>query len=172
MKSTQAWGWLAAGVLALGVNGYYHDGGAARVRRVADRLIERIAERSQPLLASATGRMNEFVANAKMLTAGDETASCHITTALARLQSPFLQKRMARMSSGVPRMIARSEAMSAREEAGLARTEANRAWIDAQVARVRVAPVAFHLVVCPRVRVNIPRMRISAPLVNVGPLHD
>src|SRR3979409_839004 len=28
MKTTQAWGWLTAGVLALGFNGFYHDVGS------------------------------------------------------------------------------------------------------------------------------------------------
>jgi hypothetical protein len=58
--------------------------------------------------------------------------------------------------------------------------EANRARIEAQVARVRLAPVAFQsitspVVACPRVRVNVPRVivpkvpvvRIPAPVVDV-----
>jgi hypothetical protein len=66
--------------------------------------------------------------------------------------------------------IARSEAgfavMSAREEAQFARLEASRARIEAQTARIRIPAAAFSPVVvrmsgasvCPRVRVNVPRM--------------
>jgi hypothetical protein len=39
MKTTQAWGWLAAGVLALGLNGIYHDGGAAWAHRAVGRVL-------------------------------------------------------------------------------------------------------------------------------------
>src|SRR6267154_536780 len=58
MKSTQteAWGWLAAGVLALGLNGIYQDGGAEWVRRDVDGIIARIADRSEAVLALAAGR--------------------------------------------------------------------------------------------------------------------
>ncbi len=36
MKTTQGWGWLAAGVLALGLNGIYQDGGAAWAHRIVE----------------------------------------------------------------------------------------------------------------------------------------
>ncbi len=39
MKTTQGWGWLTAGVLALGLNGIYHDGGAAWAHRIATGLL-------------------------------------------------------------------------------------------------------------------------------------
>ncbi len=56
--------------------------------------------------------------------------------------------------------------MSAREEAQLARLEANRARIEVQAARIRVPAAAFNPVVvrmtgtsvCPRIRVNVPRV--------------
>ena len=46
MKNTYAWGWLAAGVLALGLNGIYQDGGAAWAHRALDQGVARLAESS------------------------------------------------------------------------------------------------------------------------------
>jgi hypothetical protein len=76
--------------------------------------------------------------------------------------------------------MAHFEAMSARQEAALARVEANRVRMEAQVARLRLAPVAFDSitireVACPRVRVSVPRVgiprlpvvKIPAPVVHV-----
>ena len=63
--------------------------------------------------------------------------------------------------------MTRIEAMSARQEAAMARVEADRARIEAQVARVRMMPVAFNtleipVVACPRMRINVPRVRVPA----------
>jgi hypothetical protein len=157
MKS-EALGWLAAGVLALGLNGIYHDGGAAWLHRNADQVIAQVADRSGAVLALATGRADLFLAKAHVAAARNETASCRMAAAMARAQS-----KMERMHDG----MADFEAMSAREEAGLARLEADRARIEAQVARVSYAafdPVKVR-VFCPRIQVAIPQVRI--PAVNI-----
>src|SRR5271170_250460 len=49
MKTTQGWGWLTAGVLALGLNGFYHDGGVAWAHRIMDHVTARVADRSGDL---------------------------------------------------------------------------------------------------------------------------
>jgi len=151
MKSTQAWGWLAAGVLALGLNGIYQDGGAAWAHRAVTHLMAGISSRTEGVLALAAGRADWFAAKSEMLVARDETASCRWATAMTRVHS-----KMARAQGG----MARFEAMSAREEAGLARAEASRARaeaeIEAQFARISVAPPRFDPVVCPRVRISVP----------------
>jgi len=169
MKSTQAWAWLAAGVLVLGLNGIYQDGGAEWVHRNVDGVIARIADRSGAVLALAAGRADWFAAKAGALGVRNQTASCRVASAMARFQT-----KIARTQDGV----AEFEAMSAREEAALTRLEANRARMETEVARVRVSPVALNAVngpvVCPRLRVNIPRvsiprvhvMRVSVPGVN------
>jgi hypothetical protein len=167
MKTTQGWGWLAAGVLALGLNGIYHDGGAAWAHRIANRAVQQT--RSMSALASVQG--DRFLEQTNLAVARDETTSCRLATAMA-----WIQTKMARTQGG----RARFEAMSARQEEALARMEANRARIEAQVARVRLAPVAFHsitspVVACPRVRVNVPRVivprlpvvRVPTPVVEV-----
>ena len=163
MKTTQAWGWLAAGFLALGLNGIYQDCGAEWVHRNVDGAIARIADRSGAVLALASGRTDWLLAKADLLAARDETASCRVATAMARMQT-----KIARTQHGLTDF----EVMSAGQEAALARVEANRARIEAQVARVRFSPVAFNAVngavVCPRVRVNIPRVSIPRmPAVNI-----
>jgi len=166
MKTTQAWGWLTAGVLALGLNGFYHDGGA----EWAHRLIDRVVYSSAAVVALASGRADQFLEQAKMVLARDETQSCRLGAAMARIQT-----RVARADTG----FARFDAMSAREEAQLARVQANRERIEALAARSEFAtfvePVNFHgpkvSVTCPRVRVNIPRMpmiKMHAPVVHDG----
>jgi hypothetical protein len=130
-----------------------------------------MAAQSETLADLASAHGDRFMKQANFVTARNETASCRVATAIARVQT-----KMARTQDG----MARFEAMSARQEAALARVEANRARIEAQIARVGLAPVAFDsvtapVVVCPRVRVNVPRVvfpklpviKIPAPVVHV-----
>jgi hypothetical protein len=138
MKTNQAWGWLAAGVLAAGLNASYYDGGLQWVHRVADR----VGQNSAAVVAVASGRADQFLSEARMLTARSQSASCPLSTAMALVQS-----KIARSEAGF-------DVMSAREEAQFARLEASRARTEAQTARLRMTGAS----VCPRVRVNVPRM--------------
>jgi hypothetical protein len=175
MKTTQGWGWLAAGVLALGLNGVYQDGGAAWVHRQVDGVMARVANRAGAVIALASGRSDWFMTKANLVAARDETVSCRFATTMARFQTRVAQTKIAhtkiaRTQSG----MARFEAMSARREEALARVEANRARIEAQVARLRLAPVAFQsitspVVVCPRVRVNMNVPRVQVPVMRIPP---
>jgi len=166
MKTTQAWGWLTAGVLALGLNGIYHDGGA----EWAHRIVNHVGYSSAAVVALASGRADQFLEQTKMVVVRDNNQSCALGTAMARLQA-----RVARTDTG----LARFNAMSAREEAQLARLEANRARIEALAARSEFAtfvePINFQTpnvsVLCPRVRVKVPRVpmiKMQAPVVHVG----
>ena len=158
MKTNQAWGWLVAGVLAAALNATYHDGGLQWAHLIADR----ISDNSATVVSFASGSADRFLAEAQMLTARGETASCPWTAAMARVRSR-IERSQGRFD--------RFEAMSAREEAQLARLEANRARMEAQIAahaaHFRIATAAFAPmnikamptpVVCPRVRVNIPKL--------------
>jgi hypothetical protein len=147
MKSTQAWVWLTAGVLALGLNGFYHDGGAAWAHRAVDRVGGQVANRTEAVLALASGRADWFAAKTNIQVAKNETSSCRLATAMARYQL-----HMAHAQSG----MARLQAMTAREEAAFSRVEAGRARMEAAMTRVRVEPAAFDIE-CPRVRVSISR---------------
>ena len=163
MKSTQAWGWLAAGVLALGLNGVYHDGGAAWAHVMLDRLTANISEPTQNVLALATERTDLFMAKVQRVAAREETSSCRLATMVARFQT-----KVARTQTGFSRV----EAIAARHEARMARVEAERARIEAQVEsgmeRVRFAPAAFNPEICPRVRVSVPQVRVSVPMVHIA----
>ncbi len=174
MKSTQAWGWLAAGVLALGLNGFYQDGGA----QWAHQIVDRVASRSGMVLALASGQADRFLSQAGLVEARAESRPCRLATAMASLQS------------GVERgqaSFTQVEAMSSRQEAAFAKLEANRARIEAKLERVRYMPAAMGSinlhVGCPRVRVNVPQVRIprieipevsipAMPAIQAGPGSD
>jgi hypothetical protein len=191
---TQAWAWLTAGVVALGLNGFYHDGGAAWAHRIA----ERVSDRSDFVVQRVSDRADQFLAEVRMAGVRDETASCRMSTALAqfqtrmaRTQNRLAQTRFAQTRFAQTRFadskIASFDRMTAREEAQVDRLEASQeraeaqveAQVDAQVVRMRFAPVvidraAFKRVVidpirirvaCPQVRVNVPAVRI--PVVSV-----
>lgn len=165
---TQAWGWLAAAVLAAGLNSSYHEGGM----QWAHEIVDRVGHNTGAVLALATGRADQFMAEARMLNVERHESQCPLASAMAQVQSSFDQSQSE---------FDGFQAMSDREQARLARLEANRARIEAQVqarlARVRFVEANFNPVVvkvpeitCPRVRVNIPRIpriRIPAPAVHV-----
>jgi hypothetical protein len=168
MKSRQGLGWLAAGVLALGLNGFYQDGGLDWPHQAA----ERVGHQTLAVLALASGRADRFLAEAGQVTAHHEAAQCPFATAMAQVQA-----RVARGQAGaakVEALSARMEAISARQEAQMARLEAIRARIEARAARFRVtgtsleAPgmrtVSFssmQIPSCPRIRVEVPAVRLE-----------
>jgi hypothetical protein len=147
-------------VLALGVNGIYHDGGG----QWAHRIVAGMANHANAVLTPVSGAVEQYLAKVQMAAARSETQSCQLSTAVARIQASA-----ARAHSG----MARVEAMSAREEAQLARLEANRARIEAQMARAQFAnmtlkpmefgPPNIH-VTCPRLRVVVPRLPVLKPI--------
>jgi hypothetical protein len=161
---TQAWGWLVAAVVAAGLNASYHDGGLEWAHRIADR----VERNSAAVWALASGRADQFLAEARAVTAPEETPTCWATT-LARVQA-----RLAHSEN----QFAHIEAVSGREQAQLAWLEANRGRIEARIAartaRIRIPAAAvnpgpFPIVripaICPRVHVNIPR--IPAPVIRI-----
>jgi hypothetical protein len=167
MKMTQAWGWLVAGVLAAGLNASYHNGGLQWAHQAIEQIADKVEYRSQAVLALASGNADRFLAEARMLTARNETASCPLAASMARVQNRVALSQ------------ARLNLMSAREEAQLGRLEANRArmeaQVEAQVARIRIPamafnPVAVRVPACPRIRVEVPRVpmvRIPAQVIRV-----
>ena len=169
-QMTQAWGWLTAGVLAAGLNASYYDGGLQWAHQVADR----VGQDSAVVLALASGRADQFLSEARLLTAHNETAFCPWATTLARVQSTIVRSKIDRYQSGW-------DVMSARQEAQLAKLEANRARMEAQIAvqtaHLRIAtanfaPVTFKSipapVVCPRIRVSAPRIpMIQPPVIHI-----
>jgi hypothetical protein len=154
-----AMGWLVAGVLAAGLNAMYHDGGFEWAHRLADQ-----AQReSAAVLAYASDRADQFLSEAQFRTARHETSSCRFATAFARLQTNAVR------FENLPDL----ETLTAREEAQLSRMEAQRACIEARLAQVQAMSASFNRVrvpvVCPRVRVNVPVVRI--PEIHAPEIH-
>ena len=192
---TQAWGWLAAAVLAAGLNSSYHDGGL----EWAHEIVNSVQHNTSAVLDLATGRADQFLAEARMLhlersqnravDAEDsavkvEARHCPFAAALARAQNS-LDHSQAEFDD--------LQALSAREQAKFARLEANRARIEAQVEaelarrqfskdKVRFAndnfsfadsdftPVVVQVpgIQCPRVHVampHIPRVHVQIPRI-------
>ncbi len=174
MKTTQGWGWLAAGVVALGLNGFYYDGGLELAHRVA----ARICDRSRAVVAMTSDRADDLLAKVEMVSAHGETRSCRLASAAAHLQAQVdrTQARLVRITNArTAEGVARIDAMSARQEEQMARLEANRARIEAQAARFRFAafnPVMVRVpkvpVICPRVRVPQPSINISVPSIRIS----
>jgi hypothetical protein len=168
---TQAWGWLVAGVLAAGFNASYHDGGMEWAHRIADQ----VEHNTGAVMALATGRADQFLAEARVLTVRQEASRCPLQNALAQVQSAINSSDIDFASDMDFAPVDRIEVMTAREQAQMARLEANRARIEARVANIRIPAVALTpvvvstpKVVCPRVRVNIPRLpQIKLPVIHI-----
>ncbi len=162
---TQAWGWLATAVLAAGLNSSYHSGGMEWAHRIADR----VGHNSNAVLALATGNADKFLAEAQIISA-HQSPSCPFSAALAEVR-----RSIAPSHSDFEQFEAMSVQMTAQQETQLARIEARRARMEAQLARLNVAnfnPMVVHVPnVCPRVRVNIPRIPVMkmpvTPVVRV-----
>ncbi len=160
---TQAWGWLAAAVMAAGLNASYHDGGL----RWAHEIANQVKHNTGAVLALATGRADQFVTEANLVAAAKQSSPCPLAAALAEARAIAVPTQME---------VRRFEVMSAREQATLARIETRRARIEARVAQLHIPAMAFNPVVvqaptrsfCPRVRVSMPRIpAVKMPMLPV-----
>lgn len=156
---TQSWGWLAIAVLAAGLNSSYHNGGLQWAHEVADR----VQHNSNAVLALATGRADQFLAEAQLASLHN-SPSCPLSSAVAAIRHSIAPVRTEQEQF---------EVMTARQERAVARMEANRARMEAQLARLNMAnfnPVVVRMpgTACSRINVRIPRMRqIELPVVRV-----
>ena len=122
---TQAWGWLAAAVMAAGLNASYHDGGL----RWAHEIANQVKHNTGAVLALATGRADQFVTEANLVAAAKQSSPCPLAAALAEARTVVVPTQVE---------LRRFDVMSAREQAKLARVEAERARI-----RSPRCPVAY-----------------------------
>jgi hypothetical protein len=186
MKSTQAWGWLAAGVLAAGLNAAYHDGDLQWAHRVADRA----QHVSGAVVALASGRADRFLAEARELSdRNDGEVAAFSDTVVAKAD-----QEMTRAEAAYARAEARQQAHCARMQTEHARIEthiaARHAFVhmpDVQVETafrtiqipdgraIRVPQIELSQVKfehCSRIRMRLPAMPNiavpSAPPVNVS----
>jgi hypothetical protein len=162
---TQAWGWLAAAVVAAGLNASYHDGGL----RWAHEVVSQVKHNTGAVLALATGRADQFLTEANFVAERKQNSSCPFAAALAETRAVVVPPAFE---------LQRFEVISAREQAQLARFEARRARVEARLAQLQIPAVAFNPVVvqtprvaCPRVRINMPRIPTvkmpAAPVVHI-----
>jgi hypothetical protein len=165
MKSTeQAWYWLAAGVLAMGLNSTIHNGDAHWAGRIADRVTNE--------LELASGRADRLVEAAQKVVVREQTAACRVTTAWARFQTEIARKRIEFASAEAN--MARRQALMQRVEAGqeavmVAQRHSVQARLEFQNVRLRHETAMFTpanaarriSLVCPRVRVSPSALRVS-----------
>ena len=153
---TQAMGWLAAAVVAAGMNASYHQGGM----QWAHRIVDRVGYNTGVVLALATGHTDRLLADAQLAKAQDEVSSCRMHAALARVER--------RIERSQARFDHFDEAMAAREQVRAARMEAQRARIESQIAKIRIPAVAMNPVVVPTPRIDVcPRIHASVPRLPV-----
>jgi hypothetical protein len=180
---TQAWGWLAAAVVAAGLNASYHDGGLQWAHRVTNR----IEHRTAAVVALATGHADRFLAEAKWVTSdfdsSERVSSDRITLGrdladhvksyrvLAKNvltddvasdepgQCPWTKalararEHAARLDATADRMTARAEAMADRREA---EEEAREARMEANRERIE-AEVTAHMA-----RIHVPNVSVNS----------
>ena len=122
MRTDKAWYWLAAGVLALGLNGAYQDGqlGWAHV----------LADRAAAVVDRASLRGQHFVATAEILLGREPQAFGHSQGAIERIQSRIGCDRFARAQ----RHIAMAHV---REQLAEARVQQKMAMVQMKMDRVR-----------------------------------
>lgn len=89
MRSEKAWVWLAAGVMALGLNGAYQDGQFAWVHRLADR--------SAAMVQELRDQGCRFVALAELMLGRDSATIARAQDQLARVQDRLSRGQMDRM---------------------------------------------------------------------------
>jgi hypothetical protein len=171
---TQAWGWLATAVLAAGLNAGYHDGAF----QWAHRIVGRVGHSSIAVLALATGHADQLLTEARILAAHRHSSSCPLEAAAADMQA---------ILEPVQTNFAEFEQMTGRQQAELAKIEGKRDRLEARLIRIRIPALALNRIeastsrvsICPRVRVNIPRMpmvKVPTPPVvhidtgNLGPI--
>ena len=157
---TQAWGWLAAGVLAAALNASYHDGGL----QWAHALAGQVCHSTTAVLALASGEASQVVTEAQMITARPQAPACPWTASIARAYA--IKTRSDSSVARVEEFSARQQSRWARFEEKQARMEAKRAQMEARLAELRIPEIGLTRVVipaprvsaCPRVRVDLPRM--------------
>ena len=157
MRTDKAWYWLAAGVLALGLNGAYQDGqlGWAHV----------LANRATAAVERASLRGQHFVAMAEIMLGREPQAFGHTQAAVQRIQNRIVCDRVAQAQ----RQMAMAQV---REQLAQARVQQKMAMVQMKMGRVRmIADRANHFRDCDgfsKVVVNMPDL----PKIDLSNLPD
>ena len=123
MRTDKAWYWLAAGVLALGLNGAYQDGqlGWAHV----------LADRAAAAVERATIRGQHFVATAEFMLGREPKSFGPSEATIERIQNRIVCDRVARAQ----RQIAMAHV---REQLAEAKVQQKMAMVQMKMGRVRM----------------------------------
>ncbi len=154
--ANKAWYWLAAGVLALGLNGYYQDGGMAGLHRLASCAETRMAETRTQF--SQVGTVAEATMSGRAhLRCGRSTPTSVVV--VRPVIPPQAQARLALLQEGSEDMqAARVQARLARLQQVMARRDLQRAPVEWQKGRISVLDdEGWVQVTLPRVEVDIPQ---------------
>lgn len=164
MKATnKAWYWLAAGVLALGLNGYYHDGGLQGLHRLANNATATVAETKAQFSQVA---MLADVAMATHARIHCPRATPNTMVAVNAAMPPQAEARLADLQVRLSAVkAARVQARVARLEKVMVQREMQRAEVELQNGRLKVLTNQGQVQIAwPRVQVNAPQ----APVVDIS----
>lgn len=163
--ANQAWYWLAAGVLALGLNGYYQDGGFQGLHRLATGATLAVNEAGAQIGQIATLAEVAMAEHAQFLNERPAPAMVAVPSVAIPAVTPArlaqLQERLQTMQA------ARVRARMARLQEVMARREMQRAQVEIQNGRIAVlsgqGQVRVEVPPLPWVQVSVPQ----APAVEV-----
>jgi hypothetical protein len=157
--TNKAWYWLAVGVLALGLNGYYQDGGLAVLHQAINRSAMRVAEARTQLRQVAAAAELTWGARAqcRRQTPAEVAVAPVAFPPAAEMQLALLQEQAGRLQA------ARVEARVARWQQRMARRDMQRAMVELQRGRLTVAgpqgQIEVTMPAMPDVEVNLPSVR-------------
>jgi len=157
--ATQAWYWLAAGVLALGLNGYYQDGGLQQVHGLTESALTTIAEARTHFSQAASPAKITFAEGPRC-----ERSAPPSLVAFSPNIPPQAQARLAHLQERLGEMqAARVQARMARLQHVIEQRELR--WVEGQDGEVSVVndQDQVRLPPLPRVEVNVPQ----GPVVEV-----
>lgn len=157
MRATNnAWYWLAAGVLALGLNGYYQDGGLPALHHLATCARTRVAETRVQYSQMATLAEVAMADHARLRC---DRAAPTAAVAVSAGISPQAQARLAGLQMRMGRVEA--DRIQARVEQMMARREMRRAQVELRNGQIRVmtdqGQVQVALPPLPHVEVVVPQ---------------
>ncbi len=164
MKATnKAWYWLAAGVLALGLNGYYHDGGLQGLHRLANNVTSTVAETQAEFSQVAMLADVAMTTHARILC---PRATRNTVVAVNAGMPPQTQARLADVQVRLGTLqAARVKARVARLQQIMVQREMQRAEVELQNGRLKVLTNQGQVQIAwPRVQVNVPQ----APVVDIS----
>jgi len=153
MASDRAWYWLAAGVLALGLNGAYQDG--------EFQWVHRLANHSACLMERASGEGLRMLATAEVMLGRNPESLARTEATLQKLQMRIACKRIEMTRQEVDMAQVQRALAAARIDQQMAKVQASmdrvRMITITRTSRVPNCPELSRVIVMP----NVPRVDLS-----------